>query len=251
MLVGGMPQAVNAYLQTNDLSRVDDVKRNIINLYEADFYKIDPTGNAFKMFHAIPADLNRNASRYFVWKATGGTSAAKLSETLAAMQDSQVVNMAYHANDSNVGLPLHCDYTRFKMFVGDTGLFVTLAFWDKHFTENLIYNKLLSDKLSADLGYVYENAVAQMLKAAGHELYYYTFRSQTSNHLHEIDFLLSDGDKVVPIEVKSSAYKSHASLDRFREKFSSRIRREYIIYTKDLRKEDTTLLLPAYMTLFL
>lgn len=251
MLVGGMPQAVNSYLQSNDLSKVDEVKRNIINLYETDFYKIDPTGNASKLFHAIPGELNRNASRYFTWKATAGTSMAKLSETLAAMQDSMVINMAYHANDPNVGMPLHCDYTRFKMFTCDTGLFVTLAFWDKKFTENIIYNKLLSDKLSADLGYVYENVVAQMLKAAGHELYYYTFPSETSNHLHEIDFLLTCGDKIAPIEVKSSSHKSHISLDHFCQKFSSRIRHQYIIYTKDLRKENATLLIPAYLTIFL
>lgn len=251
MLVGGMPQAVDAYLQTNDLAKVDEIKRNIINLYETDFYKIDPTGNASKLFHAIPGELGRNASRFFAWKATGGTSVSKRSETLAAMQDSMVVNMAYHANDPSVGLPLHCDYTRFKMFLCDTGLFVTLAFWDKKFTDNIIYNKLLSDKLSADLGYVYENIVAQTLKAAGHELYYYTFPSETSNHLHEIDFLLTDGDKIVPIEVKSSNYHSHTSLDRFSENFSSRIRKEYIIYTKDLRKEGTILLLPAYMAQFL
>jgi len=251
MLVGGMPQAVNAYLKTNDLSKVDEVKRNIINLYETDFYKIDPTGNASKLFHAIPGELNRNASRYFTWKTTDGTPASRLSETLAAMQDSMVVNMAYHANDPSVGLPLHCDYTRFKMFTADTGLFVTLAFWDKKFTENIIYHKLLGDKLSADLGYVYENIVAQTLKTAGHELYYYTFPSESSNHLHEIDFLLTDGDKIIPIEVKSSAYKKHTSLDNFCQKFSSRIRREYIIYTKDLRKEGTILHIPAYMTIFL
>lgn len=251
MLVGGMPQAVNVYLQANDLAKVDEMKRNIINLYEADFYKIDPTGNASKLFHAIPGELTRNASRYFAWKATDGTGVSKLSETLAAMQDSMVVNMAYHANDPSVGLPLHCDYTRFKMFMCDTGLFVTLAFWDKKFTENIIYNKLLSDKLSTDLGYVYENIIAQTLKAAGHELYYYTFPSETSNHLHEIDFLLTDGDKIMPIEVKSSKYSSHASIDKFCEKFSSRIRKEYIIYTKDLRKDGTILLLPAYMAMFL
>lgn len=251
MLVGGMPQAVNAYLEFNDLAKVDEVKRNIINLYEADFYKIDPTGNASKLFHAIPGELNRNASRYFAWKATDGTSSSKLSETLAAMQDSMVVNMAYHANDPSVGLSLHCDYTRFKMFMCDTGLFVTLAFWDKKFTENIIYTKLLSDKLSADLGYVYENVIAQTLKAAGHELYYYTFPSETSNHLYEIDFLLTDGDKIIPIEVKSGNYRSHASLDAFCKRFSSRIRRDYIIYTKDLRKEGNTCLIPAYMTMFL
>lgn len=167
------------------------------------------------------------------------------------MQDSMVVNMAYHANDPNVGMALHKDNNRYKMFMADTGLFITLAFWDKKFTENIIYEKLLSDKLSADLGYVYENIVAQMLKANGHELYYYTWPSETSNHLYEVDFLLSNGTKIDPIEVKSSGYKTHKSLDLFCDKFSSRVNKRYLIYTKDLRKEENIIYLPAYMTLFL
>ncbi|MCI5627088.1 MAG: DUF4143 domain-containing protein, partial [Porphyromonadaceae bacterium] len=121
----------------------------------------------------------------------------------------------------------------------------------KKFTENIIYEKLLSDKLSADLGYVYENVVAQMLKAKGHELYYYTWPSETSNHLYEVDFLLSHGTKIQPIEVKSSGYKAHKSLDLFCEKFSSRVNKRYIIYTKDFRKEGELTYLPVYMTSFL
>ena len=162
-----------------------------------------------------------------------------------------VVNLAYHANDPNVGLALHRSPNRFKMYLCDTGLFVTLAFWDKQFTENIIYEKLLTDKLSADLGYVYENVVAQMLKANGHELYYYTWSSETNNHLYEIDFLLSEGTKLNPIEVKSSGYKAHRSLDLFCEKFSSRIGKPSLIYTKDLRKDKNITYLPVYMTQFL
>lgn len=162
-----------------------------------------------------------------------------------------VVNMAYHANDPNVGMALHKDTNRYKMFMADTGLFITLAFRDKKFTENIIYEKLLSDKLGADLGYVYENIVAQMLKANGHELYYYTWPSETSNHLYEVDFLLSNGTKIDPIKVKSSGYKTHKSLDLFCEKFSSRVNRRYLIYTKDLRKEESITYLPVYMAQFL
>jgi hypothetical protein len=176
---------------------------------------------------------------------------SRLMELIFDMQDSMVVHMAYHANDPSVGVALHRDSDRFKMYLADTGLFVTLAFWDKQFTENVIYERLLSDKLSADLGYVYENVIAQMLKAAGHELYYYTFPSETSNHLYEVDFILSEGTKIVPIEVKSSGYKTHASLDAFCQKFSERISKRYLIYTRDLRHEGQTIYLPAYMTLFL
>ena len=251
MLIGGMPQAVNTYLETNNMSKVDTVKRQIIRLYENDFMKIDTSGNASRLFHAIPSELTRNASRYTVKAATNGGRQSRLAETVFDMSDSMVVNLAYHANDPNVGMALHRDSHCYKMFIFDTGLFVTLAFWDKKFTDNLIYEKLLSDKLSADLGYVFENIIAQMLKAAGHELYYYTFPSHRSNHLYEIDFLLSDGAKIIPIEVKSSGYKTHASLDAFCEKFSSRISSRYLIYTKDLRKDESIVYLPAYMSIFL
>ncbi len=251
MLVGGMPQAVATYIETNNLARVDAMKRAIIELYEQDFIKIDPSGNASKMFMAIPAQLSANYLRYQVYTATEGNRYDRVKEAIYDMQDSMVVNLAYHANDPNVGLALHRNTDRFKMYLGDTGLFITLAFWDKNFTENIIYEKLLSDKLSADLGYIYENAVAQMLIAAGHQLYYYTFQSDSSTHKYEIDFLLSDGAKIDPIEVKSSGYKSHASLDAFRKKFSSRINHSYLIYTKDLRREGDLTLLPAYMTMFL
>jgi hypothetical protein len=223
----------------------------IINLYEQDFRKIDPTGTASALFRAIPSQLTNNASRYVVSAAQVSDRPSRLMELIFDMQDSMVVHMAYHANDPSVGLALHRDSDRFKMYLADTGLFVTLAFWDKQFTENVIYERLLSDKLSADLGYVYENVIAQMLKAAGHELYYYTFPSETSNHLYEVDFILSEGTKIVPIEVKSSGYKTHASLDAFCQKFSERISKRYLIYTRDLRHEGQTIYLPAYMTLFL
>ncbi len=251
MLVGGMPQAVKTYIQTNNMGKVDIVKRSIISLYEKDFNKIDPSGNASKLFHGIPGELNRNASRYLVHAVTDGGRHDRMFETISDMQDSMVVNMAYHANDPSVGMALHRDTGRYKMFVCDTGLFITLAFWDKKFTENIIYEKLLSDKLTADLGYVYENVIAQMLKASGNELYYYTFPTEKGNHNYEIDFILSDGAKINPIEVKSSGYKTHASLDAFCAKFSSRVKNKYLIYTKDMRKDKDILYLPAYMTLFL
>jgi len=251
MLIGGMPQAVDTYIETNNMAKVDMMKRTILTLYEQDFIKIDPTGNTSKMFMAIPSQLANNYARYQVFSATDGGRLDRLRKQIFDMQDSMVVNIAYHANDPNVGMALHRSSDRFKMYLCDTGLFITLAFWDKKFTENIIYEKLLSDKLSADLGYVYENVVAQMLKAKGHELYYYTWPSETSNIRYEIDFLLSNGTKIEPIEVKSSGYKTHKSLDLFCEKFSSRVNKRYLIYTKDLRKDESITYLPVYMTSFL
>ena len=247
MLVGGMPQAVNEYLDTKNLQNVDLVKRQIIQLYADDFRKIDPTGRISKLFMSIPSQLSRNLMRYQPTPVVGNIPSDKIDELLLCLEDSKTINIAYHADDPYVGMSLTMDYGKYKLYVGDTGLFVTLAFWDKDFTENIIYNKLLSDKLSANMGYVYENLVAQMLRASGDRLFYYTF-PKDKTHFYEIDFLLSRGNKLCPIEVKSSGYKTHASLDAFCRKFSDRIGQRYLIYTKDLQKDEQTLLLPVYMT---
>ena len=251
LLVGGMPQAVNAYLETNNLSSVDAVKREIIELYADDFRKIDPTGKATRMFYAVPGQLNKNASRYQISSVLEQGKQDRMEEILQDMEDSQVVVFSHHADDPNVGLSLHEDLGRYKMFLNDTGLFVTLAFWDKAVTENVIYQKLLSDKLSADLGYVYENIVAQMLTASGNKLFYHTWPTESGKHNYEVDFLLSRGSKIWPLEVKSSGYKTHTSLDAFCEKFSSRVGERFLIYTKDLRQDGNTTLLPVVMTMFL
>ncbi len=251
MLVGGMPQAVNTYLESNNLSVVDAVKREIIELYADDFRKIDPTGKMTRMFYSIPGQLNRNTSRYQISSVIEQGKQDRVEELLQDMADSQVVLFSRHANDPNVGLSLHEDNNQYKMFMNDTGLFITLAFWDKDMTENIIYQKLLTDKLSADLGYVYENVVAQMLKASGNELYYHTWPTESGKHNYEIDFLLSRGSKICPIEVKSSGYKTHASLDAFQKKFSDRISRRYLVYTKDFRKDSDVFMVPVFMTMFL
>ena len=251
MLVGGMPQAVNEYLDTNNMSKVDNVKRSIVNLYLEDFSKIDPSGRAARLFRAIPAQLNKNASRYQLGNVLNDSERKNLDEVLEKMRESMTVNFAFHSNDPNVGLSMNCNIDRYKMFVCDTGLFVTMAFWDKDITENVIYEKLLSDKLSANLGYVYENVVAQMLTATGNKLYYHTWPTENGKHNYEVDFLLSRGSKLWPLEVKSSGYKTHASLDAFCLKFSDRVSNRYLVYTKDYRRDGNTTLLPVMMTMFL
>ena len=164
---------------------------------------------------------------------------------------SYTVNISYHSNDPIVGMPLTKDTGRYKLFTSDTGLFVTLVFKDKDYTENIIYNKLLSDKLDTNLGYIYENAVAQMLTVKGNNLFYYTMDSETSHHLHEIDFLISSGDKICPLEVKSGNYKSHKSLDAFCDKFSNRIKDKYVVHTKDYKWENGIHYIPVYKIPFL
>ncbi len=247
MLVGGMPQAVDKYIKTNDLSAVDTIKRDIIALYEEDLRKIDASGKATSLYDAIPSQLSKNISRYTVSSVIPGEKQDRVIDIVQLMEESRVANIAYHSDDPNVGLALTKDLQRYKMYASDTGLFVTLAFKSKKFTDNVIYQKLLSDKLDANLGYIYENVVAQMLRASGKELYYHTILKPDGKGYYEIDFLQSDGSKVSPIEVKSSGYKAHKSLDQFAEKFSSRVAQKYLVYTKDLKKDGDTLCVPIYM----
>ncbi len=251
MLVGGMPQAVEAYLSSNNFQVVDQVKRNILSLYEDDFRKIDATGRLSLLFDAIPAQLSKNASRYQVSALFPQNRVDSMLPLLSELIDSRTVLCAYHVNEPGPGMAATKDLTRFKLFLADTGLFVTLAFKDKDFTENDLYKKLLSDKLPANLGYLYENITAQMLAAQGHQLYYYTFPTDSGKKNYEVDFLISQGAKISPLEVKSSGYRTHASLDAFGRKYSAHIAQKYLIYTKDFQKSEDTLCLPAYMAAFL
>ncbi len=252
MLVGGMPQAVDAYLESNNFEVVDRAKRLILDLYDEDFRKIDPSGKAARIFAAIPAQLNSNASRYHISSVIPKARNEDYIELISEMEKSKTVNISHHCDDPNVGLGSTEDLEQYKMFVGDTGLFVTLAFRDKAFTENVIYERLLSDKLATNLGYLYENIVAQMLTASGNKLFYHSWPTESEKHNYEVDFLLSRGTKILPIEVKSSSYKTHVSLDAFCKKFSSRITNErYLIYTKDYAHEESVKYLPAYLAFFL
>ncbi len=251
MLVGGMPQAVVAYIKTNNFTAVDLAKRDIIALYEEDFGKIDDSGRAKAMYDAIPAQLSKNALRYQVGKAVKDEKVERILNVVKEMEDSMTVNVAYHSDDPNAGLALTKNEEYFKMYTSDTGLFVTLAFKDSDITENVIYDKLLNDKLSTNLGYVYENVIAQMLRATGKNLYYHTIPYAQGKKYYEIDFVIPHKHKISPVEVKSSGYKTHKSLDVFCSKFSDRIMSKYLIYTKDYKRENGVEYIPVYMTVFL
>ena len=251
MLVGGMPKAVSTYIETNNMRLVDEEKRDILRLYESDFMKIDSTGKAAMLFKSIPSQLEKNASRYQVSSVLENQRNSTVLELISEMESSKTVLVSYKSDDPNAGLTRTKDLENFKLFVCDTGLFTTMLFMDKDFTENIIYEKLLSDKLSVNLGYLYENVVAQILKANGNSLFYYTFLDEKSRHNFEIDFLLARNNKVCPIEIKSSGYKTHASLDAFSEKYSSRILNKYLVYTTDLGKDKDVFSVPVYMTMFL
>lgn len=251
MLVGGMPQAIKAYIESNNFRVVDQVKRDIINLYEDDFYKIDPSGKISLLFDSVPAELARASSRYQVSSVIKNARASYLLEEMSELKASKTVLIAYNANDPGVGLSGNINLDKFKIYLADTGLMVTLMFKDRDFTDNIIYRKILSNKLSSNLGMVYENIVAQTFAAKGYKLFYNSYYDKDAKRTYEIDFLLSDINKISPVEVKSSNYRKHRSLDEFSKKYSKQIANKYVIHNKDMRKENDVLYLPFYMAQFL
>lgn len=251
MLVGGMPQAVAKYIESNNLEEVDMVKRNIITLYLDDFYKLDMRGFTSDLYRNIPSELSRHTSSYKISSVLKNERPSTVQDEIRELIESKTVLASYNSTDPGASLALTKDINKFKLYLSDTGLFVTLMFMDKPFTKNEIYKKLLSNKSEVNLGMLYENAVATSLKSLGYELYFNTSYDEDIKKTYELDFLISSGNKIYPIEVKSSGYKAHKSLDVFIDKYRSRIGKSFVIYTKDYFKDGDIVYLPMFYTQFL
>ena len=250
MAVGGMPQAVQAYVDGKDFNQIDKVKREIINLYVDDFKKIDPSGLIGKMYKSIPSQLATKRKKYLISRATSKRKTSKDEERLSDLLDSKTVIPCYNITNPSVTLSQTRDDDTYKLYLSDIGLFTTMIFGASPKTGDNIYSKLLSDKLSADLGYLYENAVAQMITSTGRELYYHVWDKPNSTHYYEVDFLLQDGAKISPFEVKSSARKNHESIDAFCKKYSKHVKDAYLFSQKDVSKDGALKLKPIYMMPF-
>ena len=249
--VGGMPQAVEAYINGKNFSEIDMVKRQIISLYEEDFKKIDSSGRISALYHSIPAQLSKDVRKYRITTAIGKKNNIKMEELLYELIDSKTVLPCYNSTDPRVSLTDTKDFDSYKLYLSDTGLFVTLMFIDRPVTENDIYAKMLSDKLPANLGYLYENLIAQMIAASGRELYYHTWEKNGSTHYYEVDFLTSEGSKLNAFEIKSSGAGKHESIKEFCRKFSQNVNKAYLISQKDVGMEDNLMFKPFYLMPFL
>jgi hypothetical protein len=171
------------------------------------------------------------------------------------LNDAMIVNPCYNSTDPNVGLNLNSDYSTRKCYLMDTGLLVTQTFMDGSYTDNEIYKAILFNKLNINEGMIMENIVAQILRTNGHKLFFYSrYDKENKENNMELDFLIKDKKnikKLAVIEVKSSTYRQHSSLDKFRKKYSERINNSYILYQKDLMVKDGVIHLPIYMGIFL
>lgn len=251
MAVGGMPQAVETYINTNNFELVDKVKRKILELYYDDLKKIDSSGRITDMYKSVPCQLAQKKKHYVITAATGKQKTRKDEERIFELIESGLVLPCYNVKNPSISLSQTKDFNCFKLYLSDIGLFTTMLFNDSENKREDIYKKLLSDKLPADLGYLYENVVAQIIKACDKDLYYHTWKKEESTHSYEIDFLLTSKNKIVPIEVKSSSVKNHESIERFEEKYSKQVGERYLLSQKDVGKMGTLKLKPIYMTSFL
>lgn len=251
MAVGGMPQAVERYIDTNNFEAVDKVKREILELYYDDLKKIDGSGRITDMYKSVPCQLASKKKHYAITTAIGKQKTRKDEERLFELIESGLVLPCYNVLNPALSLSQTKDMKCFKLYLSDIGLFTTMLFNDTQNGIADIYRKLLSDALSADLGYLYENVVAQSIKASGRDLYYHTWKKEGSTHSFEVDFLVTSKNKVIPMEVKSSAVKNHKSIDAFEKKYSKYVGERYLLSQKDVGKVGTLKLKPVYMIGFL
>ena len=250
ILVGGMPQSVLAYINGKDFEASDVVKRRILKLYRDDVVKFAEgyEDKVFAVFDGIPGQLSKKEKKYMLSSLGKHARFRTFEDSFIWLNEAMVVNACFNATDPHIGLALSSDNATQKCYMADTGLLVTHTFNDRKYTDNELYRAILFDKLSINEGMLIENVVAQMLRLRRERLYFYS-RSDShkrENHM-EIDFLITEGKKISPVEVKSGNYRSHSSLDKFRKHFSSVIGNSYILYTKDVMIKDGIIHLPLYM----
>ena len=250
ILVGGMPQVVTEYLKEHDFEAADRIKKRILRLYREDISKFAKgyESKVLAIFDDIPGQLSKKEKKYRLSSLSKSARMREYEDSFVWLTEAMVVNPCYNATDPTVGLKLSEEYTTQKIYMADTGLLVTLTFGDGDYLDNDLYRDILLDKLNVNEGMLMENVVSQMLRFCGHRLFFYS-RNDSTGHANrmEIDFLIKKGRKICPVEVKSSAYRKHTSLDKFSERFGNRLGDRYILYQKDIMIRDGVIHLPLYM----
>lgn len=257
MVVGGMPQAVDAYVSGKTYEQIDFVKRNIISLYEEDLAKYDTESRekASVIFRTIPEQLENKNSHFKMSLIDKNARYQNYVDAVSFISEAMIGNECINITKPEVALELFADRSNFKLYMGDTGLLVTQIMKNRDSTDEDLYKALVIDKLGINQGMIIENIVAQMLRASGHDLYFHEYLYKAEEAVkekkYEIDFMIVKKKKICPIEVKSSGYTSHKSFDYLIKKYQLKSEDRYIIYTKDLKYQDGITYIPLYMTMLL
>ena len=255
VVVGGMPQAVETFVSTHDLAAVDQVKRDILALYRADIYKFAGKSKAkvLAVWDDIPAQLSQHEKKYTLADVDERGRMRDFDATFEWLKNAMIVNVCYNSTDPNVGLKMNMERTTLKCYMADTGLLVSHAFNENELAAKEVHKRILTDDIELNEGMLIENVVAQMLRAAGHHLYFHSESNREDKDSRmEIDFLIAKSrterkGNISPIEVKSGKRLSHSSLDKFMRKFSRYVNRPYILYWRDFKESEGIIYLPLYM----
>lgn len=255
MIVGGMPQAVLAFVETKSFERADRMKRDILALYKADIakYATGQETHVSGIFDQIPSQLQRHERRFKLSSVSKGGRMRDFQNSFFWLSEAMTVNIAYNTTEPNVGLGMNVERSSLKCYMADTGLLLSMAFDENTIVSEELYRKLLLDKLEVNAGMLMENLVAQMLRAAGHKLYFYSnnSREEASDRM-EVDFLISKSaitsrHNISPIEVKSGRRYAITSLNKMIDKYSNYLSTSYVIHTADYAEKDAITYLPVYM----
>lgn len=254
ILVGGMPQAIEAYLNGKSFEDADRIKKRILTLYREDITKFAKgyESKVLAIFDEVPSQLAKAEKKYKLSNVNKGARFREYEDAFMWLSEAMIVNNCYNATEPTVGLSMSMEHSTRKCYMADTGLLVTYSFMDDKFTDNELYRDILLDRLHVNEGMLMENIVAQELRSSGHKLYFYS-RSDTNERANnmEIDFLIRKKRKICPVEVKTGVYRTHSSLDKFKTKFKGKIGQSYILYTKDVLIKEDVIHLPIYMAMFL
>ena len=256
MIVGGMPQAVKKYIETRDFVKVDEVKRDILALYRNDIkkYADNQKTNVSAIFEEIPGQLQKHEKTFRLSALREDARMRDYSQAFFWLSDAKVINCCYNSTEPSVGLKLNEDRTTLKCYLNDTGLLISHAFDERGIVTEDLYRKLMFDKLEVNQGMLVENIVSQMLKASGHNLFFFSNSSRASaEDRMEIDFLIAkqtttSRHNISPIEVKSGARYALTSLTKCMTKYAKDLSTPYVLHDKDLKIEDGIVFLPLYMT---
>ena len=255
MIVGGMPQAVLAFVETKSFERTDRMKRDILALYKADIakYATGQETHVSGIFDQIPSQLQRHERRFKLSSVSKGGRMRDFQNSFFWLSEAMTVNIAYNTTEPNVGLGMNVERSSLKCYMADTGLLLSMAFDENTIVSEELYRKLLLDKLEVNAGMLMENLVAQMLRAAGHKLYFYSnnSREEASDRM-EVDFLISKSaitsrHNISPIEVKSGRRYAITSLNKMIDKYSNYLSTSYVIHTANYAEKDAITYLPVYM----
>ena len=256
MIVGGMPQAVQTYVDTRDFDKVDERKRDILSIYRNDIrkYADNQETKVAAIFEELPGQLQKHEKKFRLADLQSHARMRDYSEAFFWLSDAKIINCCYNSTEPSIGLKLNEERTTLKCYMGDTGLLISHAFDERGIVTSELYQKLMFDKLEVNEGMLVENIVAQMLRAAGHKLYFFSkYSAKEADERMEIDFLIAkptitSRHNISPIEVKSGSHYTITSLKKCIKKYDKQLATPYVLHDKDLKVEDGIMYLPLYMT---